>query len=149
MSIIFETNKPKSLSMVVEVKNVNNDDLQYTFNILVDGIQYGFPCVLLENTIQIEIPPLETVISGLKDGDYQVFVDVIGENKFHIRPYKETVTIKSEPSVEVIVSDSGNDNVSENVSVLVSALMVDETKETKERKKEKKKETTILSKMFN
>ena len=149
MSIIFEANKEKKLSMLVEVENVDNNDLTYTFNIKIDNVVYGFPCSIKENKIEITIPALDTVIKEVKSGTYDAYLDVIEENKFHSRPYEEQVKIEQQPKIDVLLNSDTDEKVKESVNVLVSKIIEENPKEEKKKKiKEEKKKESVLSKVF-
>jgi hypothetical protein len=151
MSLTFEANKEKKLSMIIEVKNIDNNELEYTFNIEIDKIVYGFPCTLKEDKIEINVPALDTIIKEVKSGTYNAYLDVISENKFHSRPFEEKITIKQEPKVDVLLSSEIDTDIKENLNVLVSKIIdIDENKEKvdKEKTKKENKKETKISKMF-
>jgi len=90
MSLIFDIEKDKNIAMMVETSGIEDPSkLEFTFNIKVDGIKYGFPCKLKEGKVEINIPPLNEVISKVKTGKYIASLDVTGDKNYFLQPFKE------------------------------------------------------------
>jgi hypothetical protein len=132
MSLIFDIEKDKNIAMMVETSGIEDPTkLEFTFNIKVGGIKYGFPCKLKEGKVEICIPPLNTVVHGkIKSGEYEASLDVTGDKNYFLQPFNEKVTLKREPKVEVIVDAEGIEtNVKEAITASISKI-IDHDKKT-------------------
>ncbi len=154
--LLFDADKEKSLSMVIETKNIKTDTLAFTFNIIVEGIKYGFPCTVTEGKVDISIPALSGVIFKLQSGEYQASLDVTGDNKYYLNPFNETIKIEQEPKVEVVL-DEVDEDVQKELSINISRILeieepkskVDEDIEVNVKTPDvTKKPKSKLSKMF-
>jgi len=131
MGLKFDVGKNKIISMMVETSGIEKPEvLDFTFSISVDGVKYGFPCVLEEGKVNITIPPLNKVIKNLKEGKYQASLDVTDGNSFFIQPYSDEVEIMSKPMIDVIVDDESQTSMVEKVSAVISRIMDDDESET-------------------
>lgn len=140
MAITFDLEKKKSISMMVETSGIDDKSkLSFTFNITVDGIRYGFPCKLEENRVDIDIPPLKSIIKNLKNGIYDASLDVTGNGKHFLQPFKESVVVTSEPKVDVIV-DTATDKAQIKEDMMASISKIIENDEVKTEVKEDKVE---------
>ncbi len=142
----FDADKLKQISMVVETSNVDEDQLDFTFNIKVGGVKYGFPCTLKENKVSIEIPALNSVIKDLKEGDYNASLEVTGDGKYYLKPFNENITITQSPKMNVLIDDDDND-VKESMNILINTLIDEDVKETV-KETVKNKPDSILSNVF-
>ena len=103
MALTFDADKDKNISMMVETSGIEDKSiLNFTFNITVEGVRYGFPCHLEEDRVKISIPALSSIINDVKAGKYLASLDVTGDSKCFLQPFKEEVSIIKNPKVEVI-----------------------------------------------
>lgn len=139
--LVFDALKEKKLEMVVETKGIQPQNLKFTFRIIIEGIEYGFPCTLIGSKVSVTIPPLSEVVMGdIHVGNYNAKLEVTGEDKYYLNPFAEKVKIKLEPVVEVTLEQTKEEieeQVVEELEMKMSSI-VDEDIETK--KKEKKKD---------
>lgn len=164
MSLIFDLDKDKNIAMMVETSGIENPDkLEFTFNITVKDVKYGFPCELKEGKVEICIPPLNTVISNVKSGTYKASLDVTGDKNYFLQPFNEEVTLKREPKVDVIVDDNGNDTtMKEAITASISKIIDNDVEShstnesskpddinTSDKKKEMVVKRTTIDKMFS
>jgi hypothetical protein len=118
MALTFDADKDKSISMMVETSGIEDKSiLDFTFNITVDGIRYGFPCKIEEDRVKIDIPALSTIINDVKAGKYMASLDVTGDSKCFLQPFKEEVVIIKNPKMEII------NNMVEEVSASISRII--------------------------
>lgn len=124
MSLIFDIEKDKKIAMMVETSGIESPDkLDFTFNITVDGVRYGFPCELKEGKVEISIPPLNTIISKVKAGKYMASLDVTGDKNYFLQPFNEEIMLKREPKVDVIVDDENNTTMKEAITASISKII--------------------------
>ena len=147
--IVFDADKSKSISMLIETSNIENDGLEFTFIIEVNNIKYGFPCILSENKVNIEVPVLKGIINDLKNGEYNASLQVTGDDKYWLEPFNEKVKIEVKPKMNVILD---KDDIKEELELSISSIIEDDT--NKKPVKEEKKETVVkttkskMSKVF-
>ena len=103
MALTFDADKDKNISMLVETSGIDDkENLNFTFNIIVDRVRYGFPCVLEGDTVKINIPALSGIINGVKTGKYSASLDVTGDSKCFLQPFKEEVSIIKTPKMSIV-----------------------------------------------
>jgi len=146
--LTFDVNKEKKLEMMIETQGIDPQSLEFTFRILIEGIEYGFPAQLIGNKVVVTIPPLSEVLAQkIESGDYNAKLEVNGENKYYLKPFNEQVHIKIEPKVEVTLDDD-NERIEEkkNFDLKLSSI-TEEDAVTKTKEKsviKKKKESKFL-----
>lgn len=155
MALTFDADKEKSISMIVETSGIDDKrSLDFTFNITVNGVKYGFPCKLEEDKVKITIPALSSIISDVKSGKYSASLDVIGDNKCFLQPFKEDINITKNPKIEVI------NNMVESITEIGASIsrIIEDDKSTVDEDikppvevKEVKKEAKVgkVGKIFN
>ena len=119
--LIFEADKNKKIQMMVEAQGISNDKLKFTFVIDTGKVQYGFPCMFNEGRVEVDIPPLQDIISGLQSGSYMARLDVTGDGKYYLNPFNESVEIKQSPSIKKINIKS--DDMTESIKMAISSLV--------------------------
>jgi len=124
MPIEFDKRKEKNLIMMVEKSGVDNDDLNLTFNIDINGVKYGFPCELKENKVIIGIPALDTVVKELEPGKYNATLDITGSGKYFMQPFNEEIEIIDIPEVIVDKESLKETKLFVTVSELIDDGMV-------------------------
>ena len=145
MTIEFDKTKEKNLIMMIETSGIDNDDLDFTFNIRVGGVRYGFPCDIKENKVVINIPPLDDVINDLEKGEYPATLDVTGDDKYFMRPFNEDIVVIQSPEVIIDKESLKEDKVEIGISEIIEGFNVDDKPKPKvvEKKKETKKDPVI------
>jgi len=164
--IIFNPKLKKSLTMTVAHEGIESSKLNFTFRIIVEGVEYGFPCEFDGSKVKVEIPPLSEVIKEIDNGEYLAKLEVNGDNKFYLKPFSENVTIKKEPKMEVLMDnpEKNESNVIEGLKIAISEFIdedlttigFDVAKKTdtpltggdEEKKTEKKKRPSKISKFL-
>ncbi len=118
MALTFDADKDKNISMMVETSGIEDKSmLDFTFNITVEGVRYGFPCHLEEDRVKISIPALSSIINDVKAGKYLASLDVTGDSKCFLQPFKEEVNIVKNPKMEVI------NNMVEEIGASISRII--------------------------
>jgi len=97
--IVLDSNKEDKITFDALIEGVSHKNLQGTFNIIIEGIHLGFPIQVYEGRIIAKIPQLNKVIKTvLKENNYvEAHLDIISDG-FHVRPWKDTINIKSTKS---------------------------------------------------
>jgi hypothetical protein len=123
MLLEFDKTKDKNVMMVVEASGVDANELDITFNIIVNDIKYGFPCKLEENKVLIKVPALDTVIKDLQPGKYKSTLDITSSGKYFLQPFNEEIEIIEIPDVSIDKKSLQEDKL----SIVVSELIEDGT----------------------
>jgi hypothetical protein len=125
--LIFDALKEKKLEMMIETKGIKPQNLKFTFRIIIEGIEYGFPCTLIGDKVTVTIPPLSEVVYGdIHVGNYDSKLEVTGEDKYYLNPFSEKIKIKLEPEVEITMEKSIEDveeRVIENMDLKMSSIV--------------------------
>ena len=110
------------------VEGIETRMLSSKFRIIIDGIEYGFPCKIEGDKVKISVPALDTILKESKAGVYKARLEVVGNNAFLV-PWEDEIEIKIEPKVIATVEKS-HDIVTENVKVraFLSSSVVNEEK---------------------
>jgi hypothetical protein len=119
MLLEFDKTKDKNVMMVVEASGVDANELDITFNIIVNDIKYGFPCKLEENKVIIKVPALDTVIKDLKPGKYNSTLDITSSGKYFLQPFNEKIEIIEVPDVSIDKKSLQEDKLSITISELI------------------------------
>jgi len=123
MGLIFDIDKEKNIGMMVETSGIDDiDKLNFTFNIKVEDVMYGFSCKLKEGKVEIAIPALKRVIKGVKAGKYRASLDVTGGKNYFLQPFNEEVELIQEPKVAVIVDSNDKASIKEVITATVSEI---------------------------
>jgi hypothetical protein len=125
MLLEFDKTKDKNVMMVVEASGIDSNELDITFNIIVDDIKYGFPCELKESKVIIKVPALDTVIKDLQPGKYKSTLDITSSGKYFLQPFNEDIEIIEVPDVSI---DKKSLQEKDKLSIVVSELIEDGTK---------------------
>ena len=138
--------------MAIESQGISSDKLKFTFTIDTGKVSYGFPCQFNEGRVEVDIPPLGSVIKDLKSGSYQARLDVTGDDKYYLKPFDEQVVVKMAPTIKKV--DIKDNDIQESIGVMVSQLIeIDDEPEKKveekEEKKDKKEKKTGISRFFD
>lgn len=124
MSLKFDIEKKKNIAMMVETTGIDDTSkLDFTFNIVVEGVRYGFLCELKEGRVEICIPALSNVIKDLKTGTYKASLDVTGDKNYFLQPFNENVELTVEKRVGVVVSDTKQEDIKEAIAASISKIV--------------------------
>ena len=145
--LVFDALKEKKLEMVIETKGIEPSNLKFVFRIIIEGIEYGFPCTLIGTKVSVVIPPLSEVVAReFNVGNYDAKLEVTGENKYYLNPFAEKIKVKLEPEVEVTLEHSEEDieeQALDEAEVKMSSIVdedIEKPKNVKEEKKDDKKD---------
>lgn len=100
----INADRPKGLSVQLETEGLDNTKLEFTFRLMVEGIEYGFPCPLEEDKVSVRLPALSNVIKNLKPGIYEAKLEV-NDDTLYLCPFEEKVQIEVSPKIKTIVQE--------------------------------------------
>lgn len=142
----INTNEKKRLKFNISVSGVEPKDLKGSMKIMIEGVEYGFPILIENGDVVVNIQPFST-ISGrdFKDGEkFDAQLDIIAGDTY-LKPWSDKVVIENPLKIEATLS--GIEDIKETTmpSINISAIEEDEVEEecgddhTPEKKKKKKK----------
>jgi hypothetical protein len=112
--IEIHSNKDKNIIFEVQVSGINPKELSGHFRLMVDGIEYGFPAEISENSISVDVPALKSIINRpLRSGEkIKAKLELVGNDNYipcwddHV-VVKSAVTVseKKKPMVKVITKE--------------------------------------------
>jgi hypothetical protein len=130
----IKSSETKTIYFDLVVEGIEQDLLRGMFRILVDNVEYGFPCELVNDKIKVFIPKLNDILKEGTSGIFKSKLDIMGENLL-LSPWEDSIEIKIEPKV-IAKPEPIQETVSVNPKV--KAYLTSEPKVLVEEKKEKK-----------
>lgn len=102
----LNVNEEKQLTFEVQIGGVNYDQITSRLRIIVGEIEYGFPARVGNESITVDLPPLNKVIgSKLKEGEeVAIKLEMIADG-YYLTPWQDTVKISNPLVVEAKIKD--------------------------------------------
>jgi len=105
----FEIDRTKSISFDTIIEGIDTSALSYHFRIKVGDIEYGFEGILKEDKIVFDIPPLNKVSKGVKEGKkYPAKLDIVSD-KHYIPSWQGYVALEFEPKIVTKIAGEEGD----------------------------------------
>ena len=133
--IQIKSDENKILYFDMAVEGIDQDQLSFMFRLNVNDVEYGFPCTIQNEKLVVSIPALENILQEGTSGIYRGKLEGIGENKYYVAPWEDSIEIKIEPKV-IAKPEPIQEVVSVNPKV--KAYLTSGPKVLVEEKKEKK-----------
>ena len=146
-TMIFDVDKQKTLHTQIKVDNIDEEDINWIFRIVIEGVEYGFGGTLLDDgRVRFVIPPLSTVVSKNMNPDknYAVMIDAIANEKFYQKAWESTAQIKAVPKLEM--KEVIEDNLEEVKGSEVSVIKIEDSDAEKIVQRFKDAEKEVLKK---
>jgi len=147
--IVIDVLEAKNLKFDVTIGGVEPDQLEGYLRFNVEGLEYGFPAIIKENNISVNIPPLTNVIKEkLKDGlVLKGRLEIAGDGLL-VKPWEGEFKVKSKIQVEAkLISEENiveeDDNFDELDNELKSITEIKVKNVTEDEKKERKPKTQV------
>lgn len=148
----INTNEKKRLKFNISVSGVEPNDLTGSMKIIVEGVEYGFPILIENGDVVVNILPFST-ISGRKFRDGEKFdarLDIIAGDTY-LKPWSDKVVIENPMKIEATLS--GVEDIKETTMPSINIAAIEEEDEVEEecdtpKKKEKKKSKSKFGKML-
>ena len=136
----FNANETKKLKFGIALTGVQSRDLKGTLRLEVNGIEYGFPVSIVNDKVEVEIPPLSGLITEIKsDAKYNVKLELIA-NDTYIIPWLDVAQIKIPVNVKI------SENIEEeNKKVTIGITKIDEEKPVVKEKSKPRKRTKFTN----
>lgn len=153
--IQLKANEAKTLQFDVLVEGIEKKLLQFKFRLQIENVEYGFPCVIEGDKIKVSIPALETILREEKPGIFQCRLEGVGDDKYFLQTWNDSVEIKIEPRVvvkpELPIEESVSPQSLKVKAYLESdkpSVVIEEKKETKKEKKVEKVNKSLRNKFM-
>jgi hypothetical protein len=120
--IKFDLDKPKAIKTKIRTQHVDEENVDFLFKLVIEGVEYGFRGTLTEDdTVVFKIPPLREFINNVDlDSEYPVKIETIANDRFFQRPWTDSARFISAPKLEleeVTTDDDLAEEQGEGVSV--------------------------------
>lgn len=137
----LNVNQEKQLNFEMQIEGVQDVEQVSSFlRIEIDGIEYGFPAEVKQESVTVDLPALKTVVAKkLKEGDeVSAKLEVVVNNQ-HLTPWKDTFKLSYPLVIEATIVDEEADST----PTLKTKLITKEVSENKGETKIKEEISTI------
>ncbi|MFW9871880.1 MAG: hypothetical protein ACFFG0_02175 [Candidatus Thorarchaeota archaeon] len=103
----INTTEGKEINFEVQIEGVSDlNQLKSFFRIVIDEIEYGFPCKVFKENMGVTIPPLDTVVGKkIKEGtEVEVKLEVVVDGT-HLVPWHGTAKLSKPLVIEAKIKD--------------------------------------------
>lgn len=166
--IKFDLDKPKAIRTKIRTQHVDEENVEFLFRLVIEGVEYGFRGMLSDDgTVIFKIPPLREYIEDIVsfDNEYPVRIETIANQRFFQRPWTDSARFTSIPKLELEEVKQDDDFAEEKgMGVSVESVETDdivdrfkkakrevlkEKEDKKEARSEDKKTPGLKSKKFS
>jgi len=135
--ILIKFNEAKRIKFDVNVSGFDIKDIRGSMKLILENVEYGFPIKIMDNTIAVEIPPLNDIMKyKLVDGQsIKAQLDIIAGDTYLV-PWKDMAKIDIPVTVEASMSEIKDIMESIRPTINIEAIE-EEVKEIKEKKVER------------
>jgi len=132
--IKLNSQRSKQIKFGVEVAGVQMRDLKGAIRLIHEGVEYGFPISIIDDTITVEIPALEKIIKeDLKDNTtIEAKLEIIADD-VHSVPWSDTIRIERPIKVEATIQET--EDVQEKVRPDIRAKVIAELESKPKKRK--------------
>lgn len=104
----LNVNEEKQLNFEIQIGGVQTDQIKSTLRLEIDGVQYGFPAQVGQESIAVNLPALNTVVAKrLKEGtEVQASLDIIADGH-HLTPWTDSFILTNPLVIEAKIVDVG------------------------------------------
>ena len=144
-------NEKKKLKFNIRVSGVEPNDLKGSMRIMIEGVEYGFPILIDDGSVVVNIQPFST-ISGREFKDGEVFdaqLDIVAGDTY-LKPWSDKVMIENPLKMEAVLTNIEDIKETKMPKIDISSLDEEVIEDKKEEKKSKTKKKMIskFSKML-
>ena len=104
----LNVNEEKQLNFEIQIGGVQTDQIKSTLRLEIDGVQYGFPAQVGQESIAVNLPALNTVVAKrLKEGtEVAAHLDIIADGH-HLTPWSDSFILTNPLVIEAKIVDVG------------------------------------------
>ena len=103
----IDANKEKQLTFEVQIGGVTDfDKVESFFRIITEDVEYGFPCRVTSDSIQVSLPPLNKVTAKrFREGDeVEIKLEVVVDGHYLI-PWRDRAKLSNPLVIEAKIKD--------------------------------------------
>lgn len=105
----LSANEERQLTFEVQIGGVSDfDKVESFFRIVFEGVEYGFPCKVTSESIQVSLPPLNKVIAKrIREGDeVDIKLEVVVDGHYLV-PWRDRAKLSNPLVIEAKIKDDG------------------------------------------
>jgi hypothetical protein len=104
----INVNEEKQLTFEVQIGGIQSDQIKSHFKIIINEVEYGFPAIVGNETIKVNLPPLNRVVgTKIKEGDEaEVRLEVVADGHY-LTPWQDQAKLSNPLVVEAVIKDDG------------------------------------------
>ena len=122
--LTLNINEQRSVDFEVQLSGINPDQLSGALRFKINNIEYGFPAEFKNESIIVNIPPLNNVvIDKLREGTTLKAALEINGNGFYLCPWEGEIKISNPIKMEATIR---NVEVDESPKISVSKLVTED-----------------------
>lgn len=144
----LKINESKTLEFEMDTSGCSWKELKGFFRLTLEGVEYGFPTVIDEGIVKVEIPifkdvlheSIRTSLYEHKEVTVKARLDLIANNEVYISPWQGEVDIEIPVSVKITEERAIKKTDKKKITVIdpdIKEYLDEEKKEKKENKKSK------------
>ena len=144
--IEINSNKEKNVIFEVQLSGITPQELTGYLRVYVDGIEYGFPAQISENSIGVDVPALKSIVHRpLRSGEkFKAKLELVGNDNYLV-PWDDSVVVKSSVMVEAKIVNEIESSKKPMVKVVESKNIKDSKQEKVPVKPVRKKEIEVTT----
>lgn len=102
----LNVNQEKQLNFEVQIGGVQTEQVQSHLRIDIDGVEYGFPAHVGNESITVDLPPLRSVTARkLKEGEeVKVKLEIVADGHY-LTPWQDTFMLSNPLVIEAKIVD--------------------------------------------
>lgn len=102
----LNVNQEKQLNFEIQIGGVQTEQVQSHLRIDIDGVEYGFPAHVGQESITVDLPPLKTVTARkLKEGEeIKVKLEIVADGHY-LTPWQDTFMLSNPLVIEAKIVD--------------------------------------------
>ena len=140
----FDLDRPKVIRTKIKVQNADEHNIDFSFRLIVEGVEYGFKGELTEDSaVVFNIPALRDVVGNVSiQSEYPIRIETVAGERFFQRAWTDSAKFKEVPKLEL--EEVQEDLEEERVSgVSVISIEEDPVEKFKKAAKEVLKEKEV------
>lgn len=102
----LNVNEAKQLTFEAQIGGVNGDQINSFFRIVIEDVEYGFPAQVGNESITVNLPPLNKVVGKkIKEGaEAEVRLEIIADGHY-LTPWSDKVKMSNPLIIEAKIKD--------------------------------------------
>lgn len=130
--LTIKSDEPRKVGMDLTTQGIDGSQLNFTLRIKDENYEIGFPGRLIsENHLEVDIPPLKSVMENVEEKTYQASLEVDDNDKYFIRAWTGEIFVEKAPEVEANLNEGKNMKTQISVNNVESKPLTEEKKWTK------------------